>query len=116
MATASTLRTAILFFISETARTRRQLIQRFVEEANHSEDHNHSHPEQYFAKRPASDPALAGAVLLPKSEGEQCDGQTQQPGTKSGEECARGTSSESGGEAERKATTDRRQRTENRTD
>jgi hypothetical protein len=53
-------------------------------------------------------------MLLPESENKQYNGETQKPGTQRREESARGTGSESGSESERKATTDRRDGTQDR--
>jgi len=53
-------------------------------------------------------------MLLPESETKQYNGETQEPRTQCREECARGAGSKSGSKSERKATTDRRDGTQDR--
>jgi hypothetical protein len=73
----------------------------FLWKKNHSQDTSHCGPKQHIAKQSAPDSALFGAMLLPESEAKQHNGESQKPRTQSGDESARGPSSQSGGESER---------------
>jgi hypothetical protein len=81
---------------------------------NHPYDHNQRGPKQHTAEQSTPDGALFRTMLLPESETKQYNGETQKPGTQRREESARGAGSESGSESERKATTDRRDGTQDR--
>jgi hypothetical protein len=81
---------------------------------NHPYDYNQRGPKQHTAEQSTPDGALLGTMLLPESDTKQCNGKTQKPGTQRREENARGTGSQSGSESEWKATTDRRDGTQDR--
>jgi hypothetical protein len=81
---------------------------------NHRYDHNQCGPKKYTAEQSTPNGALFRTMLLPESETKQYNGETQEPGTQCREESARGASSESGSESERKATTDRGDGTQDR--
>ncbi len=65
-------------------------------------------------KQSSPDSAPFGAMLLPESEAKQRDGKSQKPGTQRREESTQCPGSQSSGESERQATTDRRQGTQDR--
>src|SRR5579864_1239873 len=70
-------------------------------EENHGEDNGDGGPEQDLSDVTALDGALPGATLLPKSHGDQRDGNHQEPRAKAQEESAGAGGSEGGGETER---------------
>src|SRR5215472_4942623 len=65
----------------------------FLRKQNHAQDHGNGSPQQNTAKPPSPHCTLLGMILLPKSERDQSNRDSQKPRTQSCEESTRRSSS-----------------------